>query len=418
MGLGKTFMRSATAEHQLRTIVSDGWRIGPSAELNSDQGWGHYGFVRALGIPGVGRAVNLLSDLIGGLPWDAYTTHGREAEEKVIPRPVLLEKPNPEEIRIASMAAWTADYLLHGNAVGVIAERNSYGVPTAIAPVPSCLAGVRRVDGQTYSVLPTGAIEYSIGTRTFAAHDIFHVKGLAEPGALRGMGVLEAHLCGRGSLDLAEELARQARNISRDGVPTGKLKVDNPDATEDDLRAVKAGWLANMRDRTVAVLNATTDFEPLAWDPEKLQLIDARKFSLVEVANVFGLPMRFLGASSGDSMTYSTSETESVELLKYTLGGHLVRFEQTFSDLFPHGTQVRADLDAFLRSDVAARYGAYKTGIDAGFLLPSEARKKEDDLPPVEGIDDRPRPQLPPAPEQTQQSAAVVPLPTRKGNAS
>lgn len=418
MGLGKTFLRAAAAEQQLRMIVSNGFRIAPASDLIGDTGWGHAGFVRALGIPGVARAVSLISDLIGGLPWDAYTTHGRDVAEKITPRPLLLEQPNPEEVRMTSMAAWVADYLLHGNAVGVYTERNALGVPTAIVPVPACRVGVRRVDGQTYSVLPEGAIEYSIGTRRFSAHDIFHVKGLAEPGELRGLGVLEAHLNGRGSLDLAEELARQARNIDGNGIPTGVLKATSPDVTPDQLREAKALWLETQRDRTVAALAPSTEFQALAWNPEELQLIEARKFSLLETANIFGLPPRYLGASSGDSMTYTTSETEAIELLKLSIGGHLTRFEQTLSLAFPRGTQVRADLGALLRSDTAARYGAYETGIRAGFLLPSEARAKEDDLPPIEGINDRPPRQQQPPPAPAQPPAAVVPLPTRKGNAS
>ncbi|GAB3154232.1 phage portal protein [Amycolatopsis stemonae] len=406
MGLGKTFMRSAVAEQQLRMIVSNGWQIGPSVDIAGDEAFGWSGFVRALGIPGVGRAVTLISDLIGGLPFDAYTSHGREFADKITPRPILLEQPNPEEIGMNTFAAWVADYLLHGNAVGIIVERNALGVPTAALPVPTWAVGVRRADGWTNSVLPKGAIEYSIAGKSFSAHEVIHVKGLCEPGRLRGVGVIEAHLNGRGSLDLAAELARQARNIDGNGIPTGVLKATSPDVTEDQLRAAKTGWMANMRDRTVAALGPGTEFEALAWNPEELQLIEARKFSLLEVANIFGLPPRFLGASSGDSLTYSTQESEAIDLLKFTIGGHLRRFEQTLSLLFPRGTQVRADLDEVLRADTAARYSAYKTGIDAGFLLKSEARAKESDLPPVPGIDDPPEPKKPPA--------AVVPLPLAK----
>lgn len=397
MGLGRLFTRQAAGSQQLRTIVSDGWRIGPSAEITGDTWWGHGGFVRALGIPGVGRAVRLISGLVGGLPWDAYTEHGRDFAEKISPRPALLEQPNPEETRISSMANWAADYLLHGNAVGVIAARDRNGVPTAVTPVPTRLVGIRRVNGQTYSVLPVGAIEYGIGGRTFSAHDVVHVKGLSEPGALRGVGVLEAHLNGCGELDLAAELARQARNVGRDGVPTGVLKATSPDVTPDQLREAKALWLETQRDRTVAALAPSTDFQPLAWNPEELQLIEARKLSLLEVANVFGLPPRFLGAPSGGSMDYTSSESESIDLMKFSIGEHVQRFEQTFTLLYPRGTWVQANLDAVLRADTAARYTAHETGIRAGFLLKSEARALED-LPPVPGIDDPPQP-LPAPPD-------------------
>lgn len=406
MALGKWLSRTEPAPQQSRVIVSNGWAIGPSSEITEgwDVPWGGGNYLRALGIPGVDRAVSLIADLLGGLPWDAYSQDGRNYAEKISPRPILLDQPNPEEPRIATMSAWATDLVLHGNAVGVIAERDAVGLPTAVTPVPAFWVGVRRVDGQAYSVLPAGAIEYQIGTRSFSADDVIHVKGPCEPGALRGYGVLEKHLNGYGSLDLAAELGRQARNLGGSGVPTGVLKALSPDVTETQLRTAKDAWLVAQRDRTVAALGPGTEFTPLAWNPEELQLIEARQFSLLEIANIFGLPPRFLGASSGDSMTYSNSETESIDLLKFSLGGHLARFEQTLSLHFPRGTWVTANLDAVLRADTTARYAAHQVGIAAGFLLKSEARELED-LPPVDGIDDPPS-----QPEPRQLPAAVVPL--------
>ncbi|OXM73081.1 MULTISPECIES: phage portal protein [Amycolatopsis] len=394
MGLGRLFTRAAGPRQHSRTIVSDGWRIGPSALITGDTGWGGGGYVRVLGIPGVDRAVMLIADLLGGLPWDAYTDRGRNYAEKVTPRPILLEQPNPEEARIATMSAWAADLVLNGNAIGVIAERNAAGLPTAVAPVPARNVGVRRAGGSTYSALPTGAIEYSIGGLTFAADEVIHVKGPCEPGALRGVGVLEKHLNGHGSLDLAEELARQARNLGNTGIPTGVLKATSPDVTREQLTASKEDWIRSQRDRTIAALGPSTEFQALAWNPEELQLIEARKLSLLEVANIFGLPPRFLGAPSGGSMDYTNAEAESIDLLKFSLGGHVGRFEQTLSLHFPRGTWVQANLDAVLRADTLTRYQAHEIAVRNGWLLKSEVREIED-YPPVPGIDDDPEPVRP-----------------------
>lgn len=393
MGLGKLLRVAPRPPQQSRMIISDGFHIGPSALLGAGElPWGSRAYVQSLGIPGVDRAVMLIADLLGGLPWDAYTEQDQGDQgydEKVRPRPILLEQPNPEEARINTISNWAADLILNGNAIGVITDRDRDGTPTAVFPVPACWVGVRRVNGETYAPLPTGAIEYWIAGLSFAADEVIHIKGPCEPGRIRGIGVLEKHFNGFGGLDLAAELARQARGISQNGVPTAVLKSTNPDATEDDLAAAKQSWMKNMRDRTVAVLNATTEFQALAWNPEEMELVEARKLSLLETANIFGLPPRFLGASSGDSMNYSNSETETIDLLKFSLGGHLARFEQTLSLHFPRGMQVKANLDALLRSDTLARYTAHETGIRAGFLRRSEARAIED-LPPVEGIDDQP----------------------------
>lgn len=390
MGLGKLLRPAAQRPQQSRVIISDGMRMGPSAVLGAGEvPWGSSGYVQSLGIPGVDRAVMLIADLLGGLPWDAFVEKDDGHSEKVRPRPILLEQPNPEEARINTFSNWAADLVLNGNAVGVVVDWDPDGTPTAVVPVPACWVGVRRVNGETYSALPTSAIEYQIAGMSFAASEVIHVKGPCEPGRLRGIGVLEKHFNGAGGLDLAAELARQARSISQNGVPTAVLKTTNPDATFDDLTDVKQQWLKNMRDRTVAVLNATTEFEALAWNPEEMELVDARKLSLLEVANIFGLPPKYLGAPSGGSMDYTSSETEGRDLLRFALGGHVGRFEQTLTLHFPEGTCVQANLDALLRADTQARYTAHETGIRAGFLLRSEARSVED-LPPVKGIDDQP----------------------------
>jgi len=351
-----------------------------------------------MGIPGVYRAATLIADIIGQLPWEAYRHRAGKFEK--LDTPSLLEQPAPPDTRMTTFSGWAMDLVFHGNAFGIIVSRDSNGTPTAVAPVPAHLVYVRSFDGR---------IIYQVGTDEYSPHDVIHFKNWAPPGFLRGYGVLEAHLHGAGALDLAASLEKEAQTVSRHGVPTGVINVTNPDATAETLQAVKDGWLRSQADRTVAVLNATTEFQPLSWNPTETQLLEARKFSLLEIANIFGLPPRFVGASSGDSMTYSNSETESIDLLKFSLGGHIARFEQTLSALFPNGTTVKADLQALLRADTTVRYQAYQVGIQSGFLLKSEVRERED-LPPVEGIDDPPEP--PPAPEEpeteTQQRASQL----------
>lgn len=329
-------------------------------------------------IPGAGRAATLLSDLLGSVPWHAYRERGGGPVEKLTPTPPLLDQPNPPDPRMATFSAWALDLIWEGNAVGIVAARNLEGFPTAVIPVPARMVGIRRVGRESISQVPIGGLEYQIGTLTLGSGDVLHVKGPCEPGAVRGMGVLEAHL--NDTLCLAREQSRQAQSISRHGVPTGKLKVSNPDATREELEDVKESWLTAQRDRTVAVFNATTDFEPLAWNPEELELVEARKFSLHEIALIFGVPLSFLGVEQS-SRTYTNVEQEAVNLLKFSLAGHLARFEQTLTLQFPRGTWVKANLDAILRPDTLTRYQAHQIGLSAGFLTVDEVREIEDRPP-------------------------------------
>ena len=147
-----------------------------------------------------------------------------------------------------------------------------------------------------------------------------------------------------------------------------------------DFSAVKKSFMKSQRTRQPTVTNANTTIEPLSWNPSETQLLDARKFTLNELALIFGLDPSWLGASQ-TSRVYSNIEQEAINLVKFSLGGHLARFEQELSRHFPRGTRAKANLDALLRSDTLSRYQAHKLGIDAGFLTDDEARALEGRAP-------------------------------------
>ncbi|MEV6306474.1 phage portal protein [Actinoplanes sp. NPDC051861] len=354
--------------------------------------WGSGDYRGGLSIPGAARATTIISDIIGALPWDAYRQIGNRPLE-LLRTPPLLEQPFPYEQRVDTFSSWATDYLWDGNAVGLWAARDAQGVPTSVLPVPAESVGVRWVTaGQPSPLeLPAGEVEYNIGGRAYSRWEVLHIKGPHKPGALRGTGVLERHF---DTLSHSLELGRQARAVSRHGVPTGVIEL-GPETLPEDAAAVKQAWLASQRDRTIAAI-ANGSFKPISWNPEELQLIDARKFSLVEWALIFGLPFSLMGAEAGSPLTYSNLEADGRNLLRTTMLGHLARFEQTLSAAFPRGTRVKANLDAILRSDTKTRYEAHQIALTAGFLTVDEVRDLED-LPP---LPDQPDPEPPTDPTE------------------
>jgi HK97 family phage portal protein len=324
-------------------------------------------------IPGAWRAAILLSDLLGEVPWNGYRQPIGQPEQLLTPRPPLLEQPAPPDTRMTTFSSWGLDLIWHGNAVGVVAARNFQGWPTAAIPVPADNVAVRRVTPFVDSPLPVGALEYSIGSMRLGSQDVIHIKGPCRPGAVRGMGVLETQLS---TLNLALDQGRQAQSVSNHGVPTGVLTSSNPDLTDEEAADLKLAWLASQSSRTVAVLNASTTFEPLSWNPDEMQMVEARKYTLGELELIFGLPVGWLGGQQS-SKTYSNIEADAVNLLKFSLGGHLGRFEQTLSLAFPRGTEVRANMDAVLRADTLTRYQAHAIALTNQFLSVDEVRELE-----------------------------------------
>lgn len=385
MGLGRLLTRSTrytatdtvTGATQTFTVIDN---LGPDFVNPGTYRGG-------MSIPGAWRASVLLSDLIGEIPWDAYREFPGQPEQKIIPTPPLLEQPAPPDTRMTTFSSWALDLIWHGNAIGVIAARDR-GWPTAVYPVPAQMCSVRRVTKYDDSPLPIGALEYTIGQlKGLEAQDVIHIKGPCEPGAVRGMGVLEAHL---NTFALAQDQSRQARSLSNHGVPTGVLKSDNPDLTDAEAADMKAQWLANQTSRSIAVLNASTSFTPLSWNPEQLQLVEARRLTVSELELIFGFPVGWLGGMNS-ARQYSNVEMDAVNLIKFSLGGHLARFEQTLTLAFPPGTCARGNTDGVLRADTLTRFQAHEIALRNGFKVVDEVRDLEH-LPPLPD-----KPQLPDA---------------------
>lgn len=335
-----------------------------------------------MSIPGAWRAAMLLSDLLGSVPYDAYRKPqvAEQDEEIILPRPPLLEQPCDPDTAMTTFSSWALDLIWHGNGMAVISDRNWAGTPTACVPVEADAVSVRRVKpNDPESIRPPGSIEYKIGDLVFGSEDMIHIKGPCRPGALRGMGVLEAHLT---TFNLARDQARQVQGIAQHGVPSGLLKSENPDLDDAEADDMKLKWMQAQATRTVAVLNSVTEFQAVSWNPDQLQLVQARQMTINELELVFGLPVGWLGGMNS-ARQYSNIEQDAINLLKFSLSGHLNRFEDTFSLLYPRGTMVRANLDAILRADTLTRYQAHEIALKNHFLTVAEVRRREH-LPPID----------------------------------
>lgn len=385
-----------TSPSEMRYLLNGGYDIGTDSNL-----WLYRG---ALRIPAVWKATMLVAGLLAQVDWDAFTTHGKDQLTKVDQKPALLEQPSPPDTQFTTFRSGMIDYLHDGNAVFVVADRDSSGRPTAVWPVPASWVGVRRLTPSTMgtSLLPTGAIVYQIGSKTFTTDDIIHIKGPCAPGALRGAGILEMFL--QGTLLTAHEQEHEAQKMSRHGVPAGILKFLNdnipakpdrdgnpPVSMADRMRNAADQWLAARDHSGVAVMNSAVEFTPLAWNPNDMQMVQARQFTLLQLANIMCVPPKFVGAVvQGDNLTYATSETGGKELLRDTMGSHFTQWEQTLSLALPRGTVAKPNLDSFLRSDMLQRFQAYALGINAGFIKPNADVRHWENWPDMPDLDEEP----------------------------
>ena len=393
MGLGQIFTRSIKVE-QTDTVtgehITDMIVTGPGGAYPS---WGASGPYRgAMAIAAAWRASLLLSDLLGRLPWDEYKSPAgadHDAPPELLPTPPVLERPAPPDTRMVTFASWGLDALFHGNAIGLIADRDRLNYPTAFTPIEADRCWIKRKqrgDGVPLPV-PEGAPVYWVGDAPYPGHadprmggrwygtdDVFHVKGPCRPGALRGMGVLEAGLVTGGALSLAASLNEQAAGVVSGGVPTMHIKSYDPDFDGGQASELKAKAAETQRVRSPMVTNALIEVTPIAWNPTESQLLEARRLSLVEVANLFGLDAEWVNAGQV-SGTYQNIEQKGIDFLRHSAGGWLARFEQALSLARPRGHWVECNRNAELQADTMVRYQVYELAIRNGVLTRDECRR-------------------------------------------
>jgi len=189
-------------------------------------------------------------------------------------------------------------------------------------------------------------------------------------------GVLEMHAA---ELRLAYQSVKYATGMFQSGVPSGYLKSSIPNFNKPQADRLKEQWLREHSGdiRSVAVLNATTEYVPISLSPVDIALIQNRQMSLLDIANAFGIPAYMIGGSDGGSNTYSNAESRNSDFRQFSLAPWAVAFEEVLTALTVQGAFIVVDFRGLLRPDTSTRYAAYAQAISSGWMTVDEVRRLE-----------------------------------------
>lgn len=187
-------------------------------------------------------------------------------------------------------------------------------------------------------------------------------------------------------LTLYADLQAAAGNYARAPHPKAILKNAGPDLTDDEIDDLLADWEANRNVSSVGYLNDTMSYDTVGWNPEQMQLVQAREHAALEVARLFGLPAKAVDAKSGDSMTYGNVVEYRRDLLE-ALRPWMSPFTQTLSLddrtatprglLLPRGVRAEFDVDAYTRDDPKTRMETWAAGLASGALELDDVQSAE-----------------------------------------
>lgn len=350
--------------------------------------------------------VNAIADGLGTLPATVYRAEGEgrvEAPNHPVAR--LLRAPNRHQTWCDWLAFTLGDVLMQGNSLSVI-EYDGAGRPTALIPVPWPNVLVQ--------LLPGGQLAYDIvlyatpygGTgqpRRFLEGEVFHLRDRGDNGYIGRSRLSRAPDVFASAIGLQTFSAAIWENAAS---PSGLLSLP-PNITPDGARRMKehveGRYAGAANGKRLMLVDRDTTFTPISVSPEDAEVLESRRFSVIELCRLFGVPPPIVQDYSNS--TFTNASQASTWFATNTLTPWARKIEAEFArSVFadPSGAfHLEIDLSGLVRGDYATRWTANVAAVGAGILTVDEVRAQEGYGP------------LP-----AKESAVSPPLPAETGNPS
>ena len=354
-----------------------GFRSGPGSPINTMPG--------ALGVAGaannalasaaVWACCRLISTSLASLPTDLFklTATGKEKATTHPLYTLLTASPNPT----MPMQQWLQPTLL-----GLLLYGNSY-------------TWVDRINGEVVGIWPLNSARVNMvlnldGTfsyyyydmkgkfNVFSEDDIIHFRMFTFDGYF-GLPVLVYHQM---TLGLANASTMFATSLYANGGQPGGVLEYPGQLKKEQVDRIRSSWTDMHAGPTnankVAVLEEGMKYTAIGIPPDQLQYIETQKFSVEQIARIFGVPPHLIGAM--DKPTYASVEQQSIEFVRYTLLPYVRCLEQSVDKALVPEPEVswRFNLNAFERGDVKTRYDCYAIGRNWGWLSANDVCTSED----------------------------------------
>lgn len=359
-------------------LTAAGVRVGRTAAFSLGAFW---------------RCIDLLTGSVAMSPKDVFLKIGGKTYEQFA-RPSWLTMPVPSDPTFTEadhFAQVALSVLVDGNAFVKVS-------PYVFDPVTVTVLNPLRVTvrpGPVYDIRDeSGALIETLGPL-----QVLHVKWLPlVPGSLRSMNPISTLSRTLGSAIASEEFAGrffgQGAVLSFGVEVPGALTQDQKDDLRSQLRKHHAG-LSNTH--SIGILTAGAKFVPgLTPTPEQAQMLDTRKFAVLETCRPFGVPPVLAGVNDPGSASYASSDIAiNTMYQRHAVLPLASRIERQYERLLsvPTGVtdpsasmQFRLNLDWIARTDLLTRAQAGAQFVQSGQKTPNEVRKLEN-LPPLDGGD-------------------------------
>jgi HK97 family phage portal protein len=320
---------------------------------------------------------------------------------------LLNESPYPT-LTACSFWEWMiSSILMRGDGLAQIV-RDKNGRPVKLMPLPRECVSIERI-GETLNYYVNDDGRY-FGLQS---EDVLHFPGFGFDG-IRGESVIRyAARQAVGTALAADEFAGEffSNGASPSMVITYPEGVSPTEAQQNQLRTqFDERYVGRTNHHKPMLLVNGGDVRPVSLSAEDAQLLETRKFQVIEIARAFGAPPHMIGETSASTSWGTGIEQLSIGFVRYTLGPHLRRIEQELNrKLWPRSAKFFTEFnrDALLAGDSTTEANVIGKSLGGpgaqGWMTINEARRLKN-LPPIEGGDKLPISiaAKPPAPTATE----------------
>lgn len=285
----------------------------------------------------------LKSDLMSTFPVDVVRDVGGILVPVANPGPLFVS-PSPGVMLNEHLynRSWSLNSI--GNSVGIIRERNAFGLPSQVELVAMHTV-VARLNG--FKI-----VKWRIGNTEYSPGEIWHERQFTQAGFDLGLSPLAQAAWSMNLYESTQEFA--AEWFGNGLLPRGVLRNTKRDKLDAKLRRdAKESFREDTANGDIFVTGVEWEWTPAQTTAATAGFLDQKTSSEKDVARYVGVPAGMLDVEvSTGNVTYANRLDANLQFLVTKLGPDVVRLQDYWSQhALPKPWKLRLNTEALLRMD-------------------------------------------------------------------
>jgi hypothetical protein len=309
----------------------------------------------ALSCATVSRATQMILSMVGCLPLRHYTKQwtGERYEKIYLENESWMDQPDPRSTMNFIMSNTAMDIMMRGRAFWYITSRSSAtGRPLSFQWLPASMISTLDQAGPQFFG-QSNQVEFN-GVQLPTEDVIQFISGV--------QGFL---FTGARTITTALKLDQAAERFASNEIAAGWLTVgeNTEQMSAEDLGELAASWRQARQTGAIGALAGGVTFNEFKSDPNKLQLLESRQYSSLEVSRQVGVPAYLLGIGV-PGYTYQNAQQARQDLYLFGAKQVLDVIQMTLSmvNVLPRNRFVEFDTESYIYENHLAEVPVEEAG--------------------------------------------------------